>query len=429
MSRRDDSRIAAVLEQALSQPEIDELGRTSGQSQRLRIITPFRLLVTLLRGLGDGATESIADLCREFNYAFGTRVAYKAFYNRLARPGFAEFAREVVSRLLTHFAVKTLEPRPDSAVARFTDIIVQDGSSFAVKASLRGVFPGRFRTIEPAAVELHATLSTYYDEVSEVSLSPDTTQERAFLPSAEDLRDQLLLADRGYPSREYFAQMEAAGASFIMRISRGFKPLVRAVHAGKRVTHLKDPVALPTYLGRSKVTALDLDVELRKGKDVLPCRLIILPGKEKSGTRLCTNLPREDFPMELVARLYRLRWQVELVFKEWKSYANLRKFDTGNQHIAEGLIWAALATAILKRFLAHATQRSRETAISTRKVAMAARLFLRRLLDALGRPRTLRVVLADIVTFLEHQARRADLKRDKKRGRQNSGLEPCGAPK
>ena len=429
MSRRDITKIAATLEQALSEYEIDQLGKATGQSQRLRIVTPFRLLVTLLGALGDGTAETIADLCREFNFAFGTTTAYKAFYNRLARPGFPEFTREVVSRLLTELAVQTLEPEPGSPIERFTDIIVQDGSSFALKASLRGVFPGRFTTLEPAAVELHATLSGFYDEVLEVSLSPDTTQERAFLPRDEDLRGQLLLADRGYPSRDYFAELEAAGASFIMRLSRGFKPYVRAIHAGKRVTHLPHPIALPEFLARSGVTELDLDVELRKGKQVHVCRLVILPGKEESETRLCTNLPREDFPLALVARLYRFRWQVELMFKEWKSYANLRKFDTGNEHIAAGLIWASLAAAILKRFLAHATQKARRCAISTRKVAMCARVFLRQLLAALTHPQQLREMLATVVDFLDHNARRADVKRDRRRGRLSVGLELCGVAK
>ena len=44
----------------------------------------------------------------------------------------------------------------------------------------------------------------------------------------------------------------------------------------------------------------------------------------------------DPFSIEIVARLYRFRWQIELCFKEWKSYANLHQFDTANPHIAEG---------------------------------------------------------------------------------------------
>ena len=36
-----------------------------------------------------------------------------------------------------------------------------------------------------------------------------------------------------------------------------------------------------------------------------------------------TNLPREAWPAERVMSLYRCRWQVELLFAEWKSHNRL----------------------------------------------------------------------------------------------------------
>ena len=39
----------------------------------------------------------------------------------------------------------------------FEQIVVQDGSSFAVHDSLSDVFKGRFTTISPAAVEIHVS--------------------------------------------------------------------------------------------------------------------------------------------------------------------------------------------------------------------------------------------------------------------------------
>ena len=71
---------------------------------------------------------------------------------------------------------------------------------------------------------------------------------------------------------------------------------------------------------------------------------------------MATNLPSERYSVYDVAKAYRLRWQVELLFKEWKSYANLHAFDTQNPAIVEGLIWAAISAAALKRFLAHTAQ-------------------------------------------------------------------------
>jgi hypothetical protein len=134
-------------------------------------------------------------------------------------------------------------------------------------------------------------------------------------------------------------------------------------------------------------------------------------------------LPRAEFPADLVSRLYCFRWQVELLFKEWKSYANLHRFDTANTYIARGLIWASLAAAIVKMFIAHAAEAATAAPISTRKVAMCARLFIRQLMMALSRPRRLRALFDSIVRFLEGNACRANPCRDKERGRLNAGLE------
>lgn len=77
--------------------------------------------------------------------------------------------------------------------------MLQDGSSFAIKDSLRSVFPGRFNKIKPAAVEIHATYSGLSDQVIRATVTPDTFSERAELPSLDWLRGKLLMADRGIP--------------------------------------------------------------------------------------------------------------------------------------------------------------------------------------------------------------------------------------
>ena len=151
-------------------------------------MTPSRLALTILAAFGSGSVESIADLLREFNFRYGTNTAYKAFYNRLAHDGFAVFMKALVGHLLSEFAVRTLGPSAGAAIEDFEDIVIQDGSSFVVKESLRSAFPGRFKNVEPAAVELHATFSGFLDEVTDVTLTADKEGERQFRThSAEHL--------------------------------------------------------------------------------------------------------------------------------------------------------------------------------------------------------------------------------------------------
>ena len=173
----------------------------------------------------------------------------------------------------------------------------------------------------------------------------------------------------------------------------------------------------------------DLDVECVRGRRVARFRVVAVPGRDKAMTRLCTNLPRTPFSAPLVARLYRFRWQIELCFKEWKSYANLHTFDTANPHIAAGLIWASLCAAILKRVLAHAAPRVGDgTAISTRRVAMCAHHMLTDLVSALLRGVGLLAALRRGLAYLLANARRANVPRDYRTGRLRAGLATVGGP-
>lgn len=157
VSTTELTKLSHTLARALSVEEVNQIGRDTGQAERLRTVTPHRLFLAMVSTLGSGRVESIADLLRAFNHQNGVEVAYKAFYNRLARIGFATFMRGMLARLIDQLRVQTLTPDGHTAVARFTDIVIHDGSSFALKSTLAGAFPGRFTTIEPAAVEIHAT--------------------------------------------------------------------------------------------------------------------------------------------------------------------------------------------------------------------------------------------------------------------------------
>ena len=231
-----------------------------------------------------------------------------------------------------------------------------------------------------------------------------------------------LLADRGYPSVAYFEAVRASGGSFIVRLTRSDDPWIRTAWVEGQRRAVRTRIRLSRFLAQHAGQRMDLDVEFHVGPRVVGFRVVVLPGREAAMTRLCTNLRRTPFSLDLVGRLYRFRWQIELCFKEWKSYANPHQFDTANPHVAEGLIWASLFAAVLKRFLAHAAQRVGGTPMSTRRVAMCAHHILDALVAAVllgvGLRRTLRRGLA----YLLANARRANPDHDRRTGRLRAGL-------
>lgn len=106
------------------------------------------------------------------------------------------------------------------------------------------------------------------------------------------------------------------------------------------------------------------------------------------------------------------------------SCANLHAFDTANQHIAEGLIWAGLCAAFLKRFLAHAAQIVGGVPISTLRVARCAKHIIGPLFSSVARaPRSVASIFVDALRFLLGNAPRSNPKRDRKSGRLQTGFD------
>jgi len=191
------SMVADKFQWVFAEPLRNACGKAVQFCRRQRVITPFRLGLALTATCANQRVETIADFHCGFNALFGTTVTYKAFYNQVAKPHFADFARTMTERLVGDMTLKGLGFAKGRAFAALRHIVMQDGSSLAIHDGWREVFPGRCKVVQPAAVELHTTMDLLCDAPTTVVLSPDTTSAQAFVPEPTSLRDSGLLADRG----------------------------------------------------------------------------------------------------------------------------------------------------------------------------------------------------------------------------------------
>ena len=430
MNRSHLTKYSAALRATLGWENLTSRGRETRHCRRLRDVTPQRLVCALVEALGALRVETVADILRTFNAQSGLNTQYKAFYNRLAQPEFPRFMRQVYRDVLRNLSAQVLRPAAGGKLAHFADLVVQDGSSFAMHDALARTYGGRFTSVSPAAVEIHTFLSVFHDQVIEAEVAPDKDPERKFLPPPRSLTGKLLLADRGYQSLDYWEEVEAAGGFFLMRGKGNLNPWLRVVRGpGGRLAPFEGR-CLQDVLRYFPRRRLELDVEWdRPGGKTLRLRMILIWLRHKQEYAvLVTNVPRRVLTARQIAEVYRLRWQIELVFKEWKSYANLHAFTSAKAPLVEGLIWASLCAAALKRTLAHASQRAGQgIAISTRIVAMCGAHILHDLLrSVLQGFRKLELILHRIVTYLRDNAARAHPQRDRRCGRMHFGLEYVG---
>jgi hypothetical protein len=371
-------RERALFRSILCNTAIEQLARETRFAQRrARVASSTSVLWALLLAVGGQLTRYISDVLRTLNAREGTTLRYKPFWNRLARPGFPAFTKALFQQLCCSLTTRVLERQAGGVASRFSDILVDDGSSFAVADGLDDVFPGRFTKIKPAAIELHGHMSLLTGNMKHVTLAPDKEAERQFVPAADELpANSLTLRDRGYIDTRYFAALEdrKTPAYLICRSRNDINPVIVDVLEGlpRRGARKWKGKRLHQLAVKKLRQDLELLVEFTlPRKRLLRLRLIIRYIPEKhSWTWLLTNVP-DDIDANAIGTLYRLRWQIELVFKDWKSDANLHAFQSEQRYIVEGLIWASLCAAFLKRAIAHWAQLITGKRVSVRLAAMS----------------------------------------------------------
>ena len=362
-------------------PEVlNQQAKSIGFMKRIRAIKLLELITSIVAALSKSNVKSINEILRQFN---GMRlsedefVAYKPFHNQLAKEAFPEFMKLIAKQAMVSLLPD--EQEVPERLKQFKQVILHDGSSLTVHPELASIYKGRFTKNAPAAIECHLSMSLFERKIIRMDIDADSVSEHDYLPAAHTLRGSLFLADSGYVNTPYFAELDANDASYIVKGKCNLNPTIIKAYNGKGKA-LKRPVGKKLKEVSQKQNSqkiMDFDVEWGNYK----CRLIrCWVASEEKFVIWLTNLPRADFSADEVTMLYRVRWQVELLFKELKSHNNLQKFNTQKQPIVEGLIWASILTLILKR----AISTKANGAISFFKAAMNADIWFIPLLQAIA---------------------------------------------
>lgn len=144
---KNNNELTKITE-VLNEFKINDIGKSTGFCSRQRTVKPFELVMSLLTALGDKTVDSISDLHRYFTGLTFSDVQYKPFHNQLSKPEFLVMMKRLVAMAMSNWQQQILGT--DVSLSRFREVIVQDGSSFAVHDSLSEKFKGRY-TYQPGS--------------------------------------------------------------------------------------------------------------------------------------------------------------------------------------------------------------------------------------------------------------------------------------
>ena len=361
-------QVAGSLQTALG-AALDAIGRRTGVIQRQRKFsgsTLFKTLVLTVLKSPNPKTDDFVATAAQLGVTVTPVAVEKRFTDKLV-----SFLRASLEPMLEHAVAA--DPVAIPLREKFTAVEVGESTTVTVPDDSAAEFPGCGGKADSskAAVKIQTTWDLRTGKLTKLEVQPgrhsDAKSEAAEAPVR---RGSLLIRDLGYFCLKRFQRWDAEGASWISRWPPGTavfdadgQPLelldyVRQ-HQGSR------PIDMPILLGAA---------------ERLPCRLIVLrvpqevadrrrqkayeraqkhgrvPGEEQLAwcdwTIWVTNCPTELLTWKEVVVLYRARWQIELLFKLWKSHNHLAAFrETWSAVERMAVFWAKLIGVILQHWL------------------------------------------------------------------------------
>lgn len=234
------------------------------------------------------------------------------------------------------------------------DLVACDGTSFGGRCAT-----GTDARIH-AALRL-SNLSVYEAHATGVDVG-ESLRRFHWLPG------QLVLADRGYSNAQGIVHVVQHGADVLVRLNRGALPLLR-----RNDTSFDIEAFLRTIREEQTV---EKDVRVRvwidRHEHVVDGRLVAmrLPFDKAEEARarvraelgnsatdeivemaayvaLFTTTPKSRMPAELCIEAYRLRWQIELLFKRWKSLCHFDRLPNERQDTILSWLYAKILLGLI----------------------------------------------------------------------------------
>lgn len=236
-----------------------------------------------------------------------------------------------------------------------------------------------------ASRKLHAAMDLVRNCLAKLNLGSATSDERyAFIENTNSQHEgcTLDLLDAGYNSEELKNTINSRGDKFIIKGRNQLNPSVRCVtkyevnydsngnynigsivskkefnSATKLSDLIKNGTVVAYEISQGKIIGYCYDLVLSDGFRLLliynPKNKSFNPNKQRSyWVFLNTNLSL-DFNIEVVASLYRLRWQIEIMFLAHKSLGSIESSPDHNSHTGDICVYAAIIAHVLKMYIAY----------------------------------------------------------------------------
>jgi hypothetical protein len=238
---------------------------------------------------------------------------------------------------------------------KFSDVRVTDSTVHVIKRLASHWAPSTSKD-RPAAVKLHSVISLSDQLPVHSEIGPQRVHDSRAFDESTMQPGTLMLMDLGYIDIERFIDAIAKGADFLTRLKSSHKPEIVRVRVGKgsrvaaRGMKLDDALEQGTLALEHGI--VDVDVRLQsKGKQATARIVGVFDTEHDDIHFYLTSVSHEILNARDVCDAYRLRWEVELLFKQLKSGAGLSSILAWRESAVCALIHSKVIALCLARML------------------------------------------------------------------------------
>lgn len=382
-------RLSSKINDFLSTEQISAIARDTQFVQRSSQLSGERFLDLLLFTRFENKKTSLNDLACQLESLFKIQLSKQALDQR-----FNGFAVLFLKSLLEKFIADQLKELPAIIPVRnFPSIRIKDSTCFQLPEHLVEIYPGSGGSGSKAAIRIQFEYDLVSGRIIDLSLHPFNEQDTVNAQKELDTikQGELVIRDLGYINLSCLSEIDLKNAFYLNRLKS--KIVVYESSNGKLSPIDFDKIR--KHMDKKKITRMEKEVFLGKDKKVFT-RLIIerMPedkvkerirkarkeAKKKGRTisdqyisraylnLFITNTDPQVLGSQYCNEIYSIRWQIELIFKIWKSVVQIHQVKMMKRERLEcflyaKLLWITMNWEILMRIYHHLWT-SRKVAIS-----------------------------------------------------------------
>lgn len=345
--------------------ELDRLARKCGFSKRnsaqnkLTGSTFFNLIVMNSDLL---CSQSLNGLCEKLLIHNDISLKPSSLNER-----FNAFAVIFLKHVLQHVIKTRFGSLFGGAKIPFKRFLVKDSTCFQVSSELAAIYPGSGGSGSKASIRIQFEYDLLSGNIVDLSVNAFTNQDakNSVLTLDNIKSNDLVIRDLAYMHNDVFTGLAARHATYLCRLAYNVAVYEQA-GSGIEKLSFKEIYKYMKVNGLSK-----LEKKVLISEEKIPTRLMIylLPkniaeermrkknaAAKKNGRNIpseeyrlrhqfnliITNADIEKITIDTAYEIYRQRWQIELVFKSWKSIVAIDSVKKVKQHRLESYLFAKL---------------------------------------------------------------------------------------